>query len=895
MSPERWQHVKRLLAQAMQLSAEERPAWLDEVCADDQALRQDLETLLRADADPMPMMDAPLESVAMIMPEIDQPTHIGPYQILKMLGRGGMGVVYLAERTEISKQVALKVMATGRNSPEYMQRFLMERRVLARLQHPNIAQLLDIGVTEQGLPYFVMEYVVGEPITSHCDAHRFDITERLHLFLTVCEAVQYAHSNLVIHRDLKPSNILVRRSDQTTNGTTSSIKTNVKLLDFGIAKLLEKEPDQPDLTQTGMRVMTPTYASPEQVRGAPISTASDVYSLGVLLYELLTGHRPYHVEGRRPTEIEQIVCETDPIKPSIAVTQTGPATRASGNQNQVSPESIAVARRTRQERLQKQLRGDLDTIILKALRKEPNRRYRSVEQFMEDVRRHLDGIPIQACPSTIRYRVGKFVTRHRVGVAMTALFVVILIGIVSLFTFQIANERDRAQQEAAKAEQVKDFMVDVFRSSDPEETRGDTITARELLERSVQRIEAGLDEQSAVQADMLDAIGRVYFNLGQLDRAIPLLEQALNVRRLLYGPEHVAIASSLDILGQVLYGKGNYEAAEPLLQSALEMRQRLLGAEQIVVGASANNLALVAQAQGNLDRAEALLQQSLTIGEAVYGSDDPRLATDYHNLALLLEKKGQYAEAKPFYEKALQLDQATHGEAHPHVATDLHSLARLLYLMGDLDSALVLNQTVLKLYQQFYTEAHPSIGNSLHNQALVLHSLGRLDEAEAMFLETRTLEETVYGKNAPIIAITLKNLALVYCDKGQQNEADQLIREALHLQRVLPERHPRKAGVQIALGTLRLVQQRHAEAETAFRKALAIRVSLLSSDHWQIAEVQSSLGYSLVKQNKFEEAKTLLQSSYDVLNEKLGPHHQLTQKTKSRRDALYKIRNEAGG
>ena len=439
---ERWQQADAVFSEALDLPPEKRAAFLDEACAGDADLRREVERLFEADAQaglfletPSDWFDAPRLPGPGVAAEGDRARRavlgqqVGPYRLLDEIGHGGMGTVYLAERADgqFEQQVALKLVRSGVATDEALRRFRLERQILAGLHHPHVARLLDGGVTEDGTPYFVMEYVAGIPIDRYCDEHRLSIAERLRLFCTVCAAVQYAHQNLVVHRDLKPSNILVTDDGQ------------VKLLDFGIARLLDPEARtlSPALTQTGLRLMTPEYASPEQVRGEPVGTASDGYQLGVLLYELLTGHRPYRLPGRLLHHIERIVCEEMPTRPSTAVVQIEEVeVSGDGGTQSITPEQVSRARSTSIERLRRRLAGDLDNIVLMALRKEPARRYASVGNLEADIQRHLTGLPVRARPDTLVYRATKFVRRNWIGVAATLLVMLSLVAGLTVALWQ---------------------------------------------------------------------------------------------------------------------------------------------------------------------------------------------------------------------------------------------------------------------------------------------------------------------------------------------------------------------------------------------------------------------------------------------------------------------------
>ena len=477
MNPEKWEQVKELLGSALERAPAERSTFLSEACGSDEALRAELEALLAAyDAEKTVSAQAP--SAEPLAPAEPAEKRIGPYQLIRQIGKGGMGAVYLAVRADdtFSKKVAIKLVQTGIDTQDILQRFRHERQILATLDHPNIAKLLDGGTTDQGLPYFVMDYVEGTRIEEYCEGHKLQISERILLFRDVCSAVQYVHQNLVVHRDLKPSNIFV-----TPQGIP-------KLLDFGIAKLLKPEMFTKliDSTRAEFRLMTPGYASPEQVRGEPVTTASDVYSLGVILYELLTSCCPYKLKTDSPAEILRAVCDQDPEKPSTIVVKPSDATDA--GKKKITPENVAAERGTLPEKLSRQLRGDLDNIVAKALRKEPQRRYVSVEQLSEDLHRYLVGLPVSAHRDTWNYRAGKFAHRHKAGVAAAALIALSLVGGVLATTWQarVARaERANAQQRFNDVRKLTTSFLFEFHSA-IQNLPGSTPARRLLVQRALE-------------------------------------------------------------------------------------------------------------------------------------------------------------------------------------------------------------------------------------------------------------------------------------------------------------------------------------------------------------------------------------------------------------------------
>ena len=557
MNPERWRRVKELFQQTLEMPAGEPAAFIEAASADDERLRQEVHTLLSSHDAATDFLNNPPQAAAAAVTELHDRAsrvgdRIGPYKVLRRIGRGGTGSVYLAVRDddEFQRRVAIKLVRRGMATTDILRRFRSERQILASIDHPYIARLLDGGSTDDGVPYFVMEYIEGEPINVYCDRNQLSIEDRLTLFCQVCSAVQVAHQNLVVHRDIKPGNILV------------SAEGVPKLLDFGIAKLLNPELSAAvdDPTMLKLRVMTPEYASPEQIRGGAITTASDVYSLGILLYELLTGRRPYQLDNLPMPDMELVVCTTQPSRPSDAVLQADVALRLEGFVPRINAAAVAEARGEAPERLRRALVGDLDNIVLMALRKEPNRRYSSVEHFADDILRHLKGLPVTARTDTLRYRVGKFVGRHRLAVAMgitTVLFGLALATTIVVQAGQVAVERDRAQRAAERATAVSDFLQEIMASADPIEGMGCDVTVIESVEAAVPRIGSTFADQPDLQAAVRHTIGTTFLRLGRLEEAEEQLRLALAIRREVNGPASLDIAATLNSLGEVLYDRGD--------------------------------------------------------------------------------------------------------------------------------------------------------------------------------------------------------------------------------------------------------------------------------------------------------------------------------------------------
>ncbi|HEV7787052.1 MAG TPA: serine/threonine-protein kinase, partial [Thermoanaerobaculia bacterium] len=606
MNAVRWNEVDRVFAAVLERPPVERPEVLDAACSGDPELQREVEQLLAADERIGSFLELPAGELLGLVPPGGDGGRVGPYRLLRRLGSGGMGTVYLARRDDeqYERLVAVKVLRWGLDTPEARLQFLAERQILARLEHPNIARLYDGGTTAEGQPYLVMELVDGLPVDRFCDLQRLTAERRLQLFRRICAAVQYAHQNLLVHRDLKPANILV-----TAEGEP-------KLLDFGIAKRLEKENrDDGDC----LRVMTLLYASPEQVQGSAITTASDVYSLGVLLYELLTGRLPYRLEsglGRTDREIAAAIAGQEPEPPSRALSHPWPGPLA-----ETMPEAIAAARGTNPRALARRLRGDLDQIVLRALHKDPQSRYASAALLAEDLESHLAHRPVAARPNTPPYLAGKLVRRNRMAAAAAALVVLLGVGLLVSFAVQqrrVARERDKARYTLS-------FLVDTFKQADPY-ARGARLTKEEILDEGAGRVARELNGQPDIQAELMDSIGEVALGLGRYDQAQPLLERALALRRRTFGPESLPVAVSLEHLGLLKQQRSERAAAEALLRQALALDRRLLGDRDLAVAKVLNELGDVVAGQVRYAGAEKLHQEALAIARAKEGPVGPTVA-----------------------------------------------------------------------------------------------------------------------------------------------------------------------------------------------------------------------------------------------------------------------------
>lgn len=806
----RWDRIQNLFHQAVDLDDEARRALLDEACAGDEALRREVESLIASAPGATAFLGSSRERA-----EADRAgEQVGPYRLVRRLGEGGMGVVYLGERVdgEFSQQVAVKLVRTPWVTPQLLARFRAEREILAGLQHPNIARLLDGGTTPIGQPYFVMEYVEGEPIHQYCARRGLSTRERLDLFLGVCAAVAQAHRQLVVHRDLKPANVMVTEDG---GAARDEPRRTVKLLDFGIAKLLVADAVGPGDSVTALhgQVLTPEYASPEQVRGEPVTTASDVYSLGVLLYELLTGAPPYRFATPTPQEVERVVCETPPTRPSTAVTRAAQRTPSDGHDQ--------IARRTdvAPSRLRRELVGDLDTIVLTALRKEPERRYLSVGRLADDIRRYLDGLPITARPETWDYVARKFVGRHRVGVALTAGVVVLVLAFVvgmAALAMRLAVQRSRAvaaeeatrseavraNREADAARQVTDFLIDLFQVSDPGQARGATITAREILDRGAERIQTELADRPLLQARLLDTVGEVYIQLGLYEAAAPALDRALALREREQG-ESEEVAQSLDARAWIDFVQGRHAKAVPPLERALIIRERNLGRTHPLVAESLNNLAALHRELRHYQRAAALYRRAISIFRDLAEPGDTRVAYPLSNLATVYHDQGRFEEAEPLHLEALEIRRRELGEDHPEVGMSLNHVGWFYAISGDAEQAGAYYRRALALREKVLGPEHPDTALTLNNFGLLRLDQGRLDEAAGYFERALAIREKRLQPHHRNIADSLHGLGMVALRRGEPARARPLLERALAIrEQARGSEHPETAATREALRSL---------------------------------------------------------------------------------------------
>ena len=818
MDPRRLAEVDAVLAAALTLDAGARSAFLDRRCAGDPALRGEVETLLELAGREVEGLAGSVRELAATLrsdpgaadPEEVLPpgSTLGAYRIVRPLGRGGMGVVALAERSDgtFERRVAVKLLLRAAGSPEAVRRFELERQILARLSHPNIAHLVDGGVDRRGLPYLVMEHVEGEPVDEYCDARRLGVDDRLRLLVAIARAVHAAHRNLVVHRDIKPANLLV-----TADGVP-------KLLDFGIAKLVDPDGAELSLTQSMARLLTPTYASPEQVRGDPIGTASDVYQLGLLLYELLTGRRPQSATSSSLAELVLVICERDPLPPSRAVMAD-----VSG---EPTAEELARRRGSTPARLARRYRAEIDAIVARALQKDPDRRYGSAEELAADLERHLDGRPVRARRATLLYRAGTLVRRNVAASLVAALAAALTVGYAVAVTVQsraLEAERRRAELEADKAREVERFVLDLFEVADPVASRGATVTAGELLARGAERAEAELAGQPEVQARMLSTLGHMQGRLGLLDEGVALQRRALALRRRVFGEGHLEVAESASRLGILLREKGDYAAAAPLLTEAVATQRRLRPGS-IELSDTLAHLGLLRYFDGDYEAAEAILTESLALRRE--RRDDAAVARGLNNLGLVARARGRHDEALQHYREAIRLNRLARPSRDAALVNNLLGLGRTLHDLGDYRAAKPVFEEMLVLQRALAPREHPDLAFSLSLVATNLVRLGELTRAESLFAESLPILEAKLEPGHTRIVTTLQGIGELRLAQGRLDEAESVLREALDLRRrLVGPAHPLVAAGLLPLGQCLAAQGRRAEARAAWEEALPMALA----------------------------------------------------------------------
>jgi serine/threonine protein kinase len=867
----RWQQIQSLFEQMIDTGTGERAARLASACGDDLDLRSSVQSLLESDARHEDVLSQAIGEAAESLLEEHQDrligSRVGPYRVVSILGRGGMSIVYRGERDDAQYQqtVAIKVLQHATLHPRLRNRLHSERHILATLDHPSIARLIDSGELEDGTPYLVMEHVDGESIDAYCDSRTLFVRERLGLFVQVCAAVQYAHRNLVVHRDIKASNIFV-----TDDGSP-------KLLDFGIAKLLAPESLSHTLPVTRLqeRILTPENAAPEQVLGRPITTATDIYALGVLLYQLLTGRSPYRLLSYSQLQLERAICMDDPVRPSQMV-----VSKLSG-ETEVDRSRISDRRGLSPQRLRARLAGDLDAIIAMAMRKEPDRRYASVEALADDLNRHLLGQPVRARQGDWRYNGAKFLRRHLLAVAaVTASFVglALFAGAMLWENHRIELARDATAQERDRAQQVSAFLVDVFSQADPFNAQGKEPTAKDLLDRGAAKITGNDSLQPEVRAELLESIGLAYRRQGLSERAIPLFEQAVAIRRQERPLDNGHVAVALANLAHALTDAGHLVSAEAYLEQAVTLSEtgdesRSVGTADILV--QFGNFAL--NAKSDPAHAAQLFGRALIIYRDALGNQNLQVAETLNGLASAASWTNDYTLAEHYQREALGIFQATVSRNHPENAIALATLGYILTQREQYAEAEQVLSEALQIERNVFGADNPRIAAIEADLGVLYDRKGDVTRAIAATQAALKITRERRGSNHYMAGYYLDALANIYLKANDLPAAETYARQALAVYaRSLPAHHLYVASTQELLGLVLLRRGSLDAAEVQLRSAHDMNVELTGADSWRSARSEASLAWVLIARDKAVEGEPMLLAARAKLLAAVGPDHPAT-------------------
>jgi serine/threonine protein kinase len=870
MSTHNWQDVEELLHQAMALAPEQRPKFLDVACGSDVELRAELNSLLMVGDDLSDgFLNSPLRGVLdREMGEIDSGSALATgqifaqrFQLIRKLGEGGMGQVWLAEQVApVRRQVAVKLIKAGMFDEAVVQRFQSERQSLAIMDHPAIAKVFDAGTTPQGQPYLVMEYVPGLPITDYCDQHKLSIEDRLELFIRACEGVQHAHQKAIIHRDLKPSNILVLEVDG---------KPTPRIIDFGLAKTTAPKVTGESLfTQFGQFIGTPGYMSPEQVNPSArdIDTRTDVYTLGVVLYVLLTGLQPFESKRREKPSVEEWLRQLREEEPP------SPSTKVSGDKDTSS--ATADARRTEPKHLISQLRGDLDWITMKALERDRSRRYGTPSELAADLKRYLNHEPVVARPSGAAYRLRKYIQRHRVAMSVGAglLLVLAVFSIVQALQLRettrerdhAKQERDRANQERDRATRIAAFMSSMFKVPDPSEARGNSVTAREILDRAANDIGKGLAQDPEVQSQMMFEMASTYNNLGLHARAQELAQRALDARQSLHGADDPKTLESMTQLGLILHMEGHDAEAEPLDRRALADERRVLGSDDPLTLETADDLAMVLNPLGRFPEAEKLAREVVDSSTRRLGPESALTLRAQNHLGSILFYAGHAADAEKVLRPALDVERRVWGADHPETMKALTMLAIALHHQNHFAEAELLYREVLAGSERVLGTEHSSTAIAMANLASILGDEGHSPEALKLQQQALAIFSRTLGPDHPSTLTCELNLSRGLRSEGQLQEAEKMQRQILATEiRAHGPEYPDTLASQSELASTLFLERRYAEAEKLARETFDIQLRELGPRHRDVVDTLQRLGMAMALNHHYAQAKSLFTDLID--------------------------------
>lgn len=862
MNSKEWEEIQNYFHQCIELPLREQDSIIDKLQNKKPSIAKEVKKLLNAHHASGAFLEEEVLDESFISPG----DRLGPWRIIREIGQGGMSTVFLASRADgqFDRQVAVKFLHGLIPGQSMHRRLQLEQKILASLQHKNIAQLLDAGITDEGRPYFILEYIDGQPITDWCDDQKLTLTARLKIFEQICEAVQFAHQRLIVHRDLKPTNILVDKTG------------NVKLLDFGIAKILADEPQEGiPLTRTGQFLMTPEYASPEQVHGESITTSTDVYALGLILCEILTGSLPYSVSGKSTIEIGSIISERSPAKPSSIV----------GSEQSLKTD---YGRGINPNQIKKQLKGDLDNIVLKSLRKEPERRYGSADQLLQDIRHFQKNEPISARTENPGYLVKKFIQRNRTAVSAAAIIAFILVATVIFSLIQARN----TEIERLKTEQVNTFLQEMLASPNPFED-GLDVKVVDILDQTADRIDEQLLNQPEVEASVRRTLGITYRELGDIEKAHAQLSQALDIQNQLYDPPNAELSETQAEMAKTVQLEGNYETADSLLNLAYTSDLELFGRESTTIAARLGDMGSIQWDMGNFEEAESLLRESLQLEQLLRQPNHEKIAMSLGNLATLLSSQGHLEEALELYRRELEIYRFNYeDDQHPSIPQVLSHIGVILDDLEQFEEARETHLRALELFRELKGEEHPDVVYAMNNLASVMTKMGDMEEALTMQEDAAVLYKDIFGPDHPNLGIQYNNIAFTKRNMGNLEGAKESYRQAIDTwQAGLPPDHPFLAYGYHNLASVLLTQNRPAEALPYFQDAYEIRKEHLAPDNPERALTATMLGECLASLGREIEAEPLLINGYLALRQSRGENHTTTQEAADRLKNFLQERN----